>query len=48
MKREKAAFAMGCFWEPEYIFAKTKGITETKVGYMGGKPDYKNPTYRQV
>ena len=48
MKPEKARFAMGCFWQPDYIFSKMKGIVSTKVGYTGCKPECKNPTYEQV
>ncbi|RUS30195.1 methionine sulfoxide reductase A [Jimgerdemannia flammicorona] len=47
---EKATFAAGCFWGVEKVFFKhfkQFGI-ETRVGYTGGKPDAKNPTYRQV
>jgi len=43
---EKATFGAGCFWNIEEIFAKTKGIIKTKVGYIGGKT--KNPTYEKV
>ena len=46
MKTEKATFGAGCFWNIEEIFAKTKGIIKTKVGYIGGKT--KNPTYEKV
>ena len=46
MKTEKATFGAGCFWNIEEIFAKTKGIIKTKVGYIGGKT--KNPTYGKV
>jgi len=43
---QKAYFAGGCFWGVEYFFQKAKGVTSTRVGYMGGsKP---NPTYREV
>jgi peptide-methionine (S)-S-oxide reductase len=43
---EKATFAAGCFWGVEYEFSQVKGVTSTKVGYMGGST--KNPTYQQV
>ena len=45
-RNEKATFGAGCFWNIEEIFAKTKGIIKTKVGYIGGKT--KNPTYEKV
>ena len=38
--------ALGCFWKPEEIFRQTKGITETEVGYAGGKSN--KVTYEQV
>ena len=41
-----ATFAAGCFWNIEDVFAKTKGVIKTKVGYLGGK--IKNPTYQNV
>ena len=45
-RNEKATFGAGCFWNIEEIFARTKGIIKTKVGYIGGKT--KNPTYEKV
>jgi len=48
VKYQKATFAAGCFWSVELVFLKTKGVISTKVGYSGGKPKYKNPTYRKV
>lgn len=45
-KRDNAYFAAGCFWGVEAVFAQTKGVLETKVGYMGGYTEY--PTYEQV
>ncbi len=47
-KTQLATFAMGCFWQPDYIFAKVKGIVKTRVGYTGCDPKCKNPTYEQV
>ena len=41
-----AYFAGGCFWGIQELFDKTHGVSETKVGYMGGK--IKKPTYTQV
>ncbi len=48
IKKEKATFAMGCFWQPDYVFSKIKGVLSTKVGYTGCHPDYTNPTYEEV
>ncbi|KAF8652505.1 hypothetical protein AX16_004378 [Volvariella volvacea WC 439] len=51
---EIATFASGCFWGVEHIFLKhfppseNKGILNTRVGYTGGNPIVKNPTYKQV
>lgn len=42
----KATFGAGCFWEPEEIFSKVKGVISTIVGYMGGKLE--NPSYEMV
>jgi len=45
-KTQKAYFAGGCFWGTEHYLKDAKGVTDVKVGYMGGRT--KNPTYRQV
>ena len=42
----KATFAAGCFWHVEDLFAKTSGVTATRVGYTGGTPA--NPSYHDV
>jgi len=46
MTNSLAYFAMGCFWKPEYIFSKIKGVISTQVGYSGGR--LKTPTYESV
>jgi peptide methionine sulfoxide reductase MsrA len=54
LKTELATFAAGCFWGVEHIFLKhyppadNKGILKTSVGYTGGNPDIKDPTYNNV
>ena len=47
MKTEKATFGMGCFWHPQELFEKIKGVIKTEVGFMGGK-DYEELTYEKV
>lgn len=42
----KATFGAGCFWGVEAEFRKLEGVTDTLVGYMGGKT--KNPSYEDV
>jgi peptide-methionine (S)-S-oxide reductase len=42
----KATFGAGCFWCVEDVFRRTKGVTDTMVGYSGGW--MKNPTYQDV
>lgn len=48
MKQEVAIFAMGCFWQPDYILSKVSGVIKTRVGYTGCNPECKNPTYEDV
>jgi peptide methionine sulfoxide reductase msrA/msrB len=43
---KKAAFAGGCFWCMEPPFRLLKGVTDVKVGYMGGTKE--KPTYEEV
>ena len=43
---EKATFGAGCFWGVEVSFGQIPGVTETAVGYEGGKLD--RPTYKDV
>ena len=35
----KATFGAGCFWGVELRFQQVPGVTETAVGYEGGKLD---------
>lgn len=43
---KKATFGAGCFWGVELAFSQNFGVTQTAVGYAGGKlPD---PTYEMV
>lgn len=46
MMSEVAYFACGCFWGAQYYFAKSPGVLNTVVGYMGGHKE--NPTYKEV
>ncbi|MFM8254617.1 MAG: peptide-methionine (S)-S-oxide reductase MsrA [Actinomycetota bacterium] len=41
-----AFFATGCFWGAERRFWQMEGVTNTRVGYMGGTSP--NPTYKEV
>lgn len=45
-KVDRAIFASGCFWKPQYHFSEMPGVVATKVGYIGGKVD--EPSYKQV
>src|SRR5271169_7163378 len=46
MSTEKATFGAGCFWGVEAAFAAIPGVTETAVGYEGGRLE--RPTYKDV
>ena len=41
-----AYFATGCFWGAERRFWQMDGVTQTRVGYMGGTTS--NPNYKEV
>ncbi len=41
-----ATFGAGCFWGVEEIYRTLEGVSNTSVGYTGGKTD--NPTYQEV
>ncbi len=43
---QKATFGAGCFWGVEQAFRQVKGVTGTRVGYLGGTMN--NPTYHDV
>lgn len=45
-----ATFAAGCFWGVEHYFNKQfkDAIVKSAVGYTGGKPEIKEPSYQQV
>lgn len=46
---EKATFAMGCFWQPDILFSKARGVKKAVVGYIGGnEKKFPAPTYEQV
>jgi peptide-methionine (S)-S-oxide reductase len=42
----KATFGAGCFWGVELRFRQVPGVTDTAVGYEGGKME--RPSYRDV
>ena len=48
MKTKKATFGMGCFWHPQRVFDKIKGVINTEVGFMGGDKSFTNLSYNQV
>ncbi len=43
---QRAIFASGCFWGPDFFYQQTRGVLLTTVGYTGGHTE--NPTYKKV
>jgi peptide-methionine (S)-S-oxide reductase len=43
---KKATFGAGCFWGVEAVFRQIDGVTDTRVGYAGGRLEH--PTYEDV
>ena len=43
---EIAILGLGCFWGPERKFVEIEGVTNTEVGYCGGKN--KDTNYQEV
>ena len=43
---DQAIFGMGCYWGPERLFWKQKGVWLTEVGFAGGQTE--NPSYEEV
>ena len=43
---EIAILGLGCFWGPERKFSNIDGVTNTEVGYCGGKN--KDTSYQEV
>ena len=41
----KATFGAGCFWGVEAAFRRIDGVTDTAVGYSGGRTE--SPSYRE-
>ncbi len=42
----QATFGAGCFWGVEARLRQVSGVSDARVGYMGGEVD--NPSYEQV
>ncbi len=46
--KQKATFAMGCFWHPQRVFEQLKGVIDTEVGFMGGDESLSSLSYEKV
>jgi peptide-methionine (S)-S-oxide reductase len=44
VKNKYTYLAGGCFWGMEDLFRHVEGVTDTEVGYLGGKTE--NPSYK--
>ncbi|QZX49517.1 peptide-methionine (S)-S-oxide reductase MsrA [Mycoplasma sp. E35C] len=45
---KKIYLAGGCFWGVQEYFRRTQRIISSSVGYANAKPEWKNPSYKEV